>query len=75
MSTVAQLYLNDKDFDLRWDSISQDFEGYLKQGTQRMIKRLIETSMELEVQDLIVSLGSGVTYMTYSTTMSITRET
>lgn len=53
MSTVAQLYLNDKDFDLRWDSVSQDFEGYLKQGTQRMIKRLIETSMELEVQDLI----------------------
>lgn len=53
MSTVAQLYLNDKDFDLRWDSIPQDFEDYLKQGTQRMIKRLIEESMEVEVQDLI----------------------
>jgi putative transposase len=53
MSTVAQLYLNDKDFDLRWDSIPQNFEDYLKQGTQRMIKRLMETSMELEVQDLI----------------------
>lgn len=53
MSTLAQLSFNDKDFDLRWDLIPQHFEEYLKQGTQRMIKRLMETSMELEIQDLI----------------------
>lgn len=53
MSSLAQLYLNDKDFSLCWDSVPEDFETELKRETQRALKRLMETSMEIEVQDLI----------------------
>lgn len=53
MSSLAQLYFDDKDVRQRWDNIPYTFESELKRETQRSLKRLLETNMEIEVQDLI----------------------
>jgi putative transposase len=55
MSSLAQLYLNDKDLDLRWSQIQQDFTGELKKESQIALRKLLTTSMEIQVQDLIGS--------------------
>ena len=55
MSSLAQIYFTDKDVSDRWLNIKSDFESELKQESQRALKRLMETSMEIEVQELIGS--------------------
>jgi len=68
MGSIAKNVLEDKwveelDFGLshkilteRWTRIKEDFWGDLKQETAEAAKRLIETNMEVQVQDLV---GSG----------------
>lgn len=52
-TTVPHLMHIDNDFPSRWRTVSSDFEGELRRETQRALKKLLETSMEIEVQDLI----------------------
>jgi transposase-like protein len=53
MSSISELYFNDKDLRERWTNIHSNIEGELKREACRALKRLMETSMEIEVQDLI----------------------
>jgi transposase-like protein len=53
MPNVAELSFLDKDLGQRWDAVREDFWGDLKSETVRAVKRLLETSMEVEVQDLL----------------------
>jgi len=55
MSSLAQLYLNDKDLAVRWSNITEDFTGELKKEAQIALRKLITTSTEIQVQDLIGS--------------------
>lgn len=55
MSSLAELFLNDKDLSARWSNIEQDFTGELKQEAQIALRKLLTTSMEIQVQDLIGS--------------------
>jgi len=55
MSSLAQLYLNDKDLAVRWSNIREDFNGELKNEAQIALRKLLTTSMEIQVQDLIGS--------------------
>ncbi|MFH1368322.1 MAG: IS256 family transposase [Elusimicrobiota bacterium] len=55
MSSLAQLYLNDKDLSVRWSNITEDFTGELKKEAQIALRKLITTSTEIQVQDLIGS--------------------
>ena len=53
MSNVAQIYLNDKDLGVRWSQVKEDFWGDLKRETNLAISRLLTSTMEVQVQDLI----------------------
>ena len=53
MSTVAEVSFEDKDLSERWDRVGEDFWGDLKAGTLKALKRLLETSLEIEMQDLV----------------------
>ena len=53
MNSVAQIYFNDKDLAQRWSEVKEDYWGDIKKETQIALKRLLETSMEIQVQDLI----------------------
>jgi transposase-like protein len=55
MSRVAELSFEDKDLSDRWNRVREDFWGDLKGHTLKALQRLLETSMEIEVQDLIGS--------------------
>lgn len=55
MSSLAQLYLNDKDLHVRWSHVAQDFTGELKKEAQIALRKLLDTSMEIQIQDLIGS--------------------
>jgi putative transposase len=55
MSTVAEIYFSDKDLKERWRQIPSDFWHDLKQQEAIAVKRLIETSMDIQIQDLIGS--------------------
>jgi len=54
-STVAEIYFTDKDLKERWRHIQTDFWDDLKQQEAIAVKRLLETSMDIQVQDLIGS--------------------
>lgn len=53
MIRVAELSLDDKDLNQRWSGIKHDFWGDLKTETRKALKRLLESMMEIEVQDLV----------------------
>lgn len=53
MINVAQLYLNDKDRQIRWSQVKEDFWDDLKRETMIAVRKLLTTSMEIQVQDLI----------------------
>jgi len=52
---VAKLDLSDKYFEERFFRMEEDLWGDLKRETKMQVKRLIETSMEFQVNDLIGS--------------------
>ena len=53
MNSVQQIYLNDKDLSYRWSQVKEDFWGDVKRETKEALKRLLETTMEVQVQDLV----------------------
>jgi transposase-like protein len=53
MNTVAELDFSDKAFEVRWSRVREDWWGDIKQQTLRGLKRLLESTMEIEVQDLV----------------------
>lgn len=55
MSSIAEIDFSDKHLGERWAGVKEDFWGDLKKETVIAVKRLLETSMEVEVQDLIGS--------------------
>jgi putative transposase len=55
MSSLAQLYFNDKDLKVRLSNIRQDFVDDFSKETQIALKNLMESSIEIQVQDLIGS--------------------
>lgn len=55
MNTVAQISFDDKDLFTRLSQVKEDFWGDLKREQSLAVKRLLESSMEIQVQDLIGS--------------------
>jgi putative transposase len=55
MNSLAQLYLNDKDLARCWSQVKEDFTGELKMEAQIALRKLLTSSMEVQVQDLIGS--------------------
>lgn len=55
MSKVAEVSFDDKDLLDRWQRVKEDFWEELKGQTLKAVQRILETSMEIEVQDLIGS--------------------
>src|SRR3974390_1897127 len=53
MNTVAELDFSDKAFEVRWSRVREDWWGDIKQQTLRGVKRLRESTMEIEVQDVV----------------------
>jgi len=51
--TVKELYFTEEDLKERLSEIKEDFWGDLKCETLIGVKRLLETSMDVQVQDLI----------------------
>ena len=52
MNSIQELYFTDKDISTRQAEIKEDFWGDLQRETLRAVKRLIETTMDIEIQDL-----------------------
>jgi len=52
MESIQELYFTGKDIDQRRALITDDFWGDFKIETLRAVKRLLETTMEIEIQDL-----------------------
>jgi transposase-like protein len=50
---IKELYFTEEDLDERWREVKEDFWGDLKRETLIGVKRLLETHMEIEVQDII----------------------
>jgi putative transposase len=55
MSSLAQFQFNDKVLSEEWSQLKTSFWGDLTLQAANMLRRLLETTMELEVQDLIGS--------------------
>lgn len=51
--TLPELDFSDKALDIRWQGVTEDFWGDLKVQTNLALKRLLETTMSIELQDLI----------------------
>lgn len=51
--TVSELDFSGKDLDIRWEGVAEDFWGDLKTQTKLSFKKLLETTMSIELQDLI----------------------
>lgn len=56
MKTVANVLDVDKYWQERWEDVKDDFWGDLKKQTVRALKTFLETSMEVQAQDLV---GAG----------------
>lgn len=52
-NSIQELYFTDKDIKERWEEVKDDFWGDLKRETLHTVKRLLETNMEVEIQDMI----------------------
>ena len=53
MSKIAELEFTNKDIEERWSEVRENFWGDLKSQTVIALKKLLETSMEIEVSDLV----------------------
>jgi putative transposase len=53
MNTVAELYFTDKDLEERWSRVRDDYWQDLTNATVQAVKKLLETSMAIEIQDLV----------------------
>jgi transposase-like protein len=53
MKSIAYLKVDEKYLKKVWSEVKEDFWGDLKIETRRALKRILETSMAIEVQDLI----------------------
>lgn len=53
MSIVAEIFFTNKDVVERWADVKESFEADLKKEAQVALKRLLESTMEIQVQDLI----------------------
>lgn len=53
MGNLAYFEVNEKYLQERWAEVKEDVWEDLKLGQQRALKRLLESSMEIEVQDLM----------------------
>jgi transposase-like protein len=51
-NNIQELYFNEKDIRERWQNIKEDFWGDIKVQTLKAVQKLLETTMEIEVQDL-----------------------
>lgn len=52
MNSVQELYFTNKDLNERLELVKEDFWGDLKRETLTAVKRLLETTMDIAVQDL-----------------------
>ena len=52
MNSIQELYFTDKDLGERWTRVKEDFWDDLKVETLGAVKRLLESTMDIEVQDL-----------------------
>jgi len=52
MNSIQELHFTGKDIGERWAQVKEDFWGDLKVETLAAVKRLLETTMEVEIQDL-----------------------
>lgn len=52
MNSIQELHFTGKDISERWAQVKEDFWGDLKSETLIAVKRLLETTMEVEIQDL-----------------------
>ncbi len=55
VGSIAEIDFSDKYLGERWAEVKEDFWGDLKRETVVAVRRLLETSMEVEMQDLIGS--------------------
>lgn len=53
MNTIQEIKFDDKNIEERWSRVKEDFWGDLKAQTLRALKNLLESTMEIEVCDLI----------------------
>lgn len=53
MSTVSQLSFEEKDLYERWSEVKDEFWGDLKKETLLALQRLLESVMDVQIQDLI----------------------
>lgn len=53
MATIPELEISDKTLNERWKQVREDFWGDLQIHTVRAVQRLLETTLEVELQDLI----------------------
>lgn len=53
MTKVAELDLSDNALEERWGRVKEDFWGDLKQETVLALKRVLESLMDVQVQDLV----------------------
>jgi len=62
MSRVAELEIGENTLVERWQGVREDFWGDLKTQALRAIQRLLETTLDIEIQDLIGTRrwGSGL---------------
>jgi putative transposase len=51
--TLAEMEFSDKALADRWRNVREDFWGDLKAETVNMLKRLLERTMDIEIQDLV----------------------
>jgi len=51
--TVQELDVTDKALHERWQRVREDFWGDIKQEALRAVQRLLETTMDIELQDMI----------------------
>ena len=52
MNSIQELHFTDKDLSERWARVKEDFWDDLKVETLGAVKRLLESTMDIEVQDL-----------------------
>lgn len=59
MSTVAELEIGENTVVERWKNVREDFWGDLKTQALRALQRLLETTLDVEMQDLIGTRRRG----------------
>lgn len=53
MDKVSEIKFTDKELSERWEGVREDFWGDLKVETVKALQKLLESGMEVEIQDLI----------------------